>query len=84
VAPEIPQFPEVGRVLAHREIIAEALWQKLTNLLVLEGDPIRGVAYQAKDFERLISEVPDTASTVALWLRKQGNLERFGRVIRVG
>jgi hypothetical protein len=58
--------------------------QKLTNLLVLEGDPVRGVAYQAKDFDRLISEVPDTASTVALWLRKQGNLEQFGRGIQIG
>ena len=81
--PKTPWNPEIGRALAHRLAVAEAQWQGLRSVLVVEGDPPRGVAYQAAGFDRLLREVPETPTTVALWLRKQGGLEAFGRPIRI-
>lgn len=75
--------PEIGRVLAHHSIIAEGKWQDLQSVLVVEGDPPRGLAYESKAFDRFLQEVPETPAKVALWLRKQGSLEAFGRPIRI-
>jgi hypothetical protein len=74
-APETPWNPEIGRVLAHRSILAEALQQDLRKILVFEGDPMREIAYESADFERILAELPETPSKIALWLRKQGSLE---------
>jgi Glycosyl transferase family 2 len=81
--PQTPSNPEIGRVLAHRSAIAEAVWQGLRNVLVLEGDPLGGVVYESENFDRFLRETPDTPTTVALWLRKQGTLEPFGRPMRI-
>jgi hypothetical protein len=74
-APETPWNPEIGRVLAHRSILAEALRQDLRKILVLEGEPVREIAYESADFERVLAELPETPAKIALWLRKQGSLE---------
>jgi hypothetical protein len=81
--PRTPSNPEIGRVLAHRSAIAEAVWQGLRNVLVLEGGPPRGRVYESATFDRFLRETPDTPATVALWLRKQGNIEAFGRSMRI-
>src|SRR5262249_29152995 len=43
---DTPSVPGVGRALSHRAIVAEARWQGLDNVLVLEDDVIfsRGIA----------------------------------------
>jgi hypothetical protein len=74
-APETPWNPEIGRVLAHRSILSEAQQQDLRKILVFEGDPVREIAYESADFERVLAELPETPSKIALWLRKQGSLE---------
>jgi hypothetical protein len=81
-APETPWNPEIGRVLAHRSILGEALQQDLRRILVLEGDPVRDIAYESADFERVLAELPDTPTKIALWLRKQGSLEAHGFGVR--
>ncbi len=37
---DTPTFPGIGRALSHRAIVAEAAWQGLDNVLVLEDDVI--------------------------------------------
>lgn len=81
-APQTPLNPEIGRVLAHRGIIAEAKWQSLQSVLVIDGESGRGVAYEAGVFDRLLEEIPETPATVALWLRRHGRLNAFGRSVR--
>ena len=80
---QTPFNPEIGRVLAHRAVAAEAAWQSLGSVLIVEGDPPSGLAYDAAGIERFLREAPDTPSTVALWLRKQGSLESYGRPIGI-
>jgi hypothetical protein len=79
----MPANPEIARVLAHRQIIEEAVWQKLKSVLVLEGQPVRAVAYEYHDFKKLLQEWPATAATTALWLKKGGSLEQFGHSVQV-
>ncbi len=79
--PQTPSNPQIGRVLAHRSAVAEAAWQELRKVLVLEGDPIDGMVYESADFGRFLQEVPQTPATVALWLRKHGTLEAFGSTL---
>lgn len=79
--PETPWNPGIGRVLAHRSIVAEAVKQDLRKILVLEGDPVRAFTYEAADYERALAELPETPSKVALWLRKQGAVETVARAI---
>jgi hypothetical protein len=81
--PRTPSNPEIGRVLAHRDAIKEAVWQGLHNILVLEGEPVQGVVYESEDFDRILRETPDTPTTVALWLRRQGNFDEFGRSMKI-
>ncbi len=81
-APQTAWNPEIGRVLAHRSILAEAVQQDLRRILVLEGDPVREIAYESADFERVLAELPDTPTKIALWLRKQGSLEAHGFGVR--
>jgi hypothetical protein len=69
---QTPSNPEIARVLAHLNAIREAAWQGLHKILVLEGEPLKGVVYESEAFDRLLRETPDTPTTVALWLR-QGN-----------
>ena len=83
IAPQTPWNPEIGRVLAHRRMVEEAVWQGLQSALVVEGAPTRAFAYDIKEFGRFLREVPDTPATIALWLRKEGSLETFGRPIRI-
>lgn len=71
-APETPWNSEIGRVLAHRSILAEATLQDLRSILVLEGDPVCEIRYESADFARILVELPDTPAQIALWLRKQG------------
>jgi hypothetical protein len=82
-APKTPSNPEIGCVLAHRQVVAEARWQGLQSVLVVEGDPPSGVAYETAGFDAFLREVPETPTTVALWLRKPGSLEAFGRPVRI-
>jgi len=82
-APRTPWNPEVGRVLAHRNIAKEAEWQGLQRALVVEGNPPRGFAYDTGGFNLLLRKVPDTPTTIALWLRKQGSVETFSCPIRI-
>jgi hypothetical protein len=81
-APQTAWNPEIGRVLAHRSILGEALQQDLRRILVLEGDPVRDIAYESADFERVLAELPETPSKIALWLRKGGALEAHGFGVR--
>lgn len=83
VAPKTPLIPEIGRVLAHRSILAEATRQDLHRILVLEGDPARGLAYDYADFDRALAELPETPAGIAMWLRKQGSLETFAREMKI-
>jgi hypothetical protein len=82
-APQTPMNPEIGRVLAHRGIVVEAKWQSLQSVLVIDGDLRRGIAYEAGAFDRFLEDVPETPAIAALWLRKQGTLEAFGRSVRI-
>jgi Glycosyl transferase family 2 len=86
-APKTPWNPEIGRVLAHRSILAEAVQQDLRRILVVEGDPVREVSYESADFERALAQLPETPTKIALWLRKQGThgfgVRAFGCNIRV-
>jgi hypothetical protein len=82
-APETPWNPEIGRVLAHRSILAEAVLQDLRRILVVEGDPMRETAYASADFERVLTELPETPTKVALWLRKHGSVEAAVRAKEV-
>ena len=81
-APETLCKPEIGRVLAHRSILAEAVQQDLRRILILEGDPVREIAYESADFERVLAELPDTPTKIALWLRKGGALKAHGFGVR--
>lgn len=83
VAPKTPWNPEIGRVLAHRSILAEAVRQDLHRILILEGDPVRGFAYESADFDRALAEFPETPTKIALWLRKQGTIERVARATEI-
>jgi len=80
-AHKTPWNPEIGRVLAHRSILAEAVQQDLRRILVLEGDPVRGFTYEAADYARALAELPETPTKTALWLRKQGTLETVARAM---
>jgi hypothetical protein len=65
------EMPEIGRAMAHREIAAEAAWQGLKKVLVLEENPSRETAYGSREIEHLL-EMPETAVEIALWFRKHG------------
>jgi hypothetical protein len=82
-APKTPWNPEIGRVLAHRSILAEAVRQDMKRILVLESDPAREFTYEAADFERALAELPETPTKIALWLRKQGALETVARAMDI-
>jgi hypothetical protein len=82
-APKTPWNPEIGRVLAHRSILAEAVQQGLHKILVLEGDPVCETTYESADFERALAELPETPTKIALWLRKQGAIETVARVMDI-
>jgi hypothetical protein len=82
-APETPWNPEIGRVLAHRSIVDEAVRQDLRKILVLEGDPVRGSTYESPDYERALAELPETPTKIALWLRKQGTVDSVARGINL-
>lgn len=83
VAPETPWNPEIGRVLARRSILAEAVQQDLRRILILEGDPVREFTYESADFERALAELPETPTKVALWLRKHRSIEAAVRAKEV-
>ncbi len=74
-APDTPFNPEIGRVLAHRAILAEAKWQGLGRILVFERQGDASVVYEREAFDRLLAEIPCRPSAVALWLRKGASLE---------
>ena len=103
-APNTPFSSGIGRMLAHRRILAEAERQMLENLLVFDEDfvpsasllePFRSsvdrlreeqwlirrlpgaVAYHHEVFRRLLDELPETPSGIALWLRKGRSLDSF-------
>lgn len=78
--PATPSNPEIGRVLAHRKVLDEAVWQNLRSILVLEGPPVRAAEYHSSAFP----ELPGTAAHAALWLRKGGTLESLGRATPMG
>ncbi len=78
-----PVNPEIARLLTHREIIEEAVWQRLKNVLVLEGEPVRGIAYESGHFDTLLKAWPQNAAMAALWLKKGGHLEQFGHPVQV-
>jgi hypothetical protein len=78
-AAETPWNSEIGRVLAHRSILAEAVQQDLRKILVIEGDPVRETSYESADFKRVLAELPETPTKIALWLRKPGSHASSGR-----
>jgi hypothetical protein len=84
IEPAATSHPEIGRVLAHRKVLDEAVWQNLRSILVLEGPPVHAVEYGCADFPALLQELPHTAAHAALWLRKGGSLEALGRTIPMG
>jgi hypothetical protein len=82
-APRIAWHPEIGRVMAHRSIVAEAVWQGLRKILVVEGQPASGQAYCFDAFESFLRHVPESPARIALWLKQQGDLKAFGRPIGI-